>query len=222
MEELIKYYESVESRLAALDARISELLMRVEVLEEAAEHEAEQEARIAELMVRVEALEAAANQKEEDEVEVELVFNEEEEAVAENPVEEEPEADEEPEAVEEAVKPVSVEEAAEPAAVEEKVEPVSVEEKEEEQPVASEEPAKAPTTFAPVDDLRKAISLGDRFLYVRELFGNQGEKLQIAIDEINKLNSLDEACSWIDKHYHWDKESKAYELFLNALKRRFA
>ena len=73
----------------------------------------------------------------------------------------------------------------------------------------------------PVDDIRKAISLGDRFLFVRELFANNGEELQKTIDILNGLSSLNEALAWIDAHQRWDKESKAYELFVNVLRRRF-
>ena len=73
----------------------------------------------------------------------------------------------------------------------------------------------------PINDIRKAISLGDRFLFQRELFQGDGEKMNKTIDSLNKLNSLDEAIAYINKKFAWDKESQAYELFTNILKRRY-
>ena len=72
-----------------------------------------------------------------------------------------------------------------------------------------------------VDDMRKAMSLGDRFLFQRELFQGDGEKMNKTIDQLNGLKSMDEAMLYIGKRFQWDTESQAYELFLNILKRRF-
>ena len=72
-----------------------------------------------------------------------------------------------------------------------------------------------------VSDIKKAISLGDRFLFQRELFGGNGELMAKTIADLNKLNSLDEADAYITKRFSWDTESSAYELFYNILKRRW-
>ncbi len=73
----------------------------------------------------------------------------------------------------------------------------------------------------PVEDIRKAISLGDRFLFQRELFAGNGELMNKTIDKLNTLSSLDEALAYINKNFSWDSESQAYELFINILKRRW-
>ena len=72
-----------------------------------------------------------------------------------------------------------------------------------------------------VTDLRHAISLGDRFLFQRELFSQNGELMQKTLDVLNKQAHFDAAIAYIDKHFDWDKESPTYELFINALHRRF-
>ena len=72
-----------------------------------------------------------------------------------------------------------------------------------------------------MSDIRRAISLGDRFLFQRELFAGNGEKMQKALDELNELKSMDEAVQYI-AHFEWDKDSSTYELFINVLKRRFS
>ena len=72
-----------------------------------------------------------------------------------------------------------------------------------------------------VSDIKKAISLGDRFLFQRELFGGNGELMAKTIADLNKMNSLDEADAYIKAHFNWAEDSNAYELFYNILKRRW-
>jgi len=73
---------------------------------------------------------------------------------------------------------------------------------------------------APVNDIRHAISLGDRFLFQRELFAGNGEQMQKTLDEINRLRSYKDAVAYIER-FGWNTESSTYELFLNVLRRRF-
>lgn len=73
-----------------------------------------------------------------------------------------------------------------------------------------------------VEDIRKGITMGDRFLFQRELFGNNGELMNKTIDALNKLGSLEEAMAYTQQKFpNWNKESNAYELFTNLLKRRW-
>ena len=71
-----------------------------------------------------------------------------------------------------------------------------------------------------VDDIRKAISLGDRFLYQRELFGQNAELMQRTLTELNALGSFDEAMNYIAQ-FGWDQESNSYQQFIVTLHRRF-
>lgn len=89
------------------------------------------------------------------------------------------------------------------------------------EPPAPQKPVQASLFGAPVTDIRHAISLGDRFLFQRELFGGKGELMQKTIDKLNGLNSLGEALSYIHDNFSWDKDSSTYELFVNVLRRRF-
>ena len=92
---------------------------------------------------------------------------------------------------------------------------------------AKEEPAQEPTSSKamlygkPVSDIRQAISLGDRFLYQRELFGQNAELMQKTLNDLNALRSFDEAVSYIMTHFKWDAESNTYQQFLVTLHRRF-
>jgi hypothetical protein len=72
-----------------------------------------------------------------------------------------------------------------------------------------------------VDDIRQAISLGDRFLYQRELFGQNAELMQRTLTELNELGTFDEAVAYISAKFSWDTESSTYQQFLVTLHRRF-
>ena len=74
----------------------------------------------------------------------------------------------------------------------------------------------------PVSDIRKAISLGDRFLFQRELFASDGEKMSKTIDILNKMHSLEEATEYIEKHFQWQENNPATKLFTSVLHRRFS
>ena len=88
-------------------------------------------------------------------------------------------------------------------------------------PVIEEKPSpKAAIYGKAVDDIRLAISLGDRFLYQRELFGQNGELMQKTLTELNALHSFDEAMQYISR-FSWDTESNSYQQFIVTLHRRF-
>ena len=90
------------------------------------------------------------------------------------------------------------------------------------QPASRPIPQQTSLFGAAVEDIRQAISLGDRFLFQRELFAGNGELMQKTLDEINSLGSLSEAMDYVADNFEWDKESTAVQLFENVLKRRFS
>ena len=196
MEEVIKYFESLEARIAALE-----------------EAQQTNEAVIASLEAEVEELKgrpAAEPQVVEKSVEkpVEVI----KEVVVEKPVE--------------VIKEVIVEKPVVVAApIVEQPEPVAEPEPVKEEPVKEEpkeEPAspKAMLYGKPVDDIRQAISLGDRFLDHREFFSQNAELMQRTLTELNELGSFDEALQYIGQ-FGWDTESSTYQQFLVTLHRRF-
>lgn len=231
IQAIATYSAGLEKRIATLDKTIEELQKALNAANAAL---AVQRDLMEELEQRLVEVEARPAMDEEPEVEVELLMDddtEEPELVTAEVAEEEPVQETPAEAVEEpqeqlqeqlqpepATQPETV--VAEPAQEEPKVEPAPA--------VAPAEPVhtdahKANTAYgAPVTDLKQAISIGDRFLYQRELFGKNGELMQRTIADLNGLNTFDEAMEYIDRHFNWDKEQPSYELFVNALHRRFA
>ena len=138
------------------------------------------------------------------------------------PVVEEPTAEFEPEPVVEPAPAPAPEPAPAPApqpAPEVKTEPVV--EVKVEKPAPRPVPQQTSLFGTAVEDIRQAISLGDRFLFQRELFAGNGELMQKTLDEINTLSSLGEAMGYVRDNFEWDKDSTAVQLFENVLKRRF-
>jgi len=234
MNELIKYFEALEARLSAQEARIAaleqylneknqivdqlakELLGMSEVLDAMGEHLKKVDAALAEDL----------QQSVEPEVEVELVYPEDEQ---EAPAEPAPVVELQPadEPIVEVVPAPEIEEQPEEKPVEEPVaepEPEPVKEESVQVPQEEAPKPKAPQQTslfgAPVTDIRQAVSIGDRFLFQRELFAGSAENLQKALTELNSLHSFDEAMAAIEK-YGWDKQSPTFELFVNVLRRRF-
>ena len=90
------------------------------------------------------------------------------------------------------------------------------------QPAKGAQPLQTSLFGPAVEDIRQAISLGDRFLFQRELFAGNGELMQKTLDEINAFGSLNEAMDYVLDNFDWDKESTAVQLFENVLKRSFS
>lgn len=222
MQELIQYFETLEARITGYEARIAALEAEKQAAEAriaALEAEKEKNQRVlTALKADIEELQSRPYVEIEDEdedFEVEEPIEEEEfvaKEVAEEPVAEAPKV-EEPKVEEPKVEEPVVEE------------PKAEEPQQElfEEPVAEKEPAapKAMLYGKPVDDIRLAISLGDRFLYQRELFGQNAELMQRSLTVLNELHSFEEALNYISSHFQWDTESNTYQQFLVTLHRRF-
>lgn len=212
MQELIQYFQTLEARITGYEARIAALEAEKQAAEAriaALEAEKEKNQRVlTALKADIEELQSRPYVEMEDE---------DEDFEVEEPIEEE----------EVVAKEVAEEPVAEAPKVEEpKVEEPKAEEPQQElfeEPVAEKEPAapKAMLYGKPVDDIRLAISLGDRFLYQRELFGQNAELMQRSLTVLNELHSFEEALNYISSHFQWDTESNTYQQFLVTLHRRF-
>ena len=207
--------EALEQKFSALEQRVSNLQLTVDSLQATNE---QLQSTINTLQAELAALAAAGvvAQTTEPEVEIELVIEEEPELLdepAEEPIEEESVA--EPQEELEPLEPLDLE-----ASQETPVEAIAEESKAEPSPRPM--PQQTSLFGAAVKDIRQAISLGDRFLFQRELFAGNGELMQKTLDEINSLNSLSEAMDYVVDNFEWDKESTAVQLFENVLKRRFS
>lgn len=184
MEEVIKYFEGLEERIATLEAELASLEAELDEIKNRPAPTPQVIEKVVEKIV---------------EKPVEIVKEVIKEVTKPEPVEEKPEPVVEPQPV---------------------VEPEPVKEEPKEEPKEEVASPKAAVYGKAVSDIRLAISLGDRFLYQRELFGQNAELMQRTLTELNELGAFDEAMSYISR-FDWDTESSTYQQFVVTLHRRF-
>ena len=72
-----------------------------------------------------------------------------------------------------------------------------------------------------VKDIRSAISLNDRILFINSLFDEDPMLFQAVLTRINSMSSLDEAVGYIkEERPSWDMESDEVYRFMMAVRRR--
>jgi hypothetical protein len=80
-------------------------------------------------------------------------------------------------------------------------------------------------TEAPIRDLKKAIGINDRFLYINELFRGDENMYERSIKTINGFSILPEAEYWIQRELKvkigWNQDSETVKQFDQLVKRRF-
>jgi len=78
----------------------------------------------------------------------------------------------------------------------------------------------------PVRDLKKAISINDRYLFINHLFRGDENMYERSIKTINGFNIFPEAQYWIQRELKvklsWLEDNPTVQLFDQLVKRRFA
>ena len=223
MQEVIKYFEAIEARLAALEAKEQTLLEQEQTLQ-AWENRLQRLEKVQqENMIKLQAVGTHVNTMLQT---LKALETRQSEAVsvaapmpAPQPIQEEAPIVE-PVAIEQPTPQPAIEEVKdiesiqEPRVKEPRVEEPRVEKEEEVVPKAS-------IYGKAVTDIRQAISIGDRFLYQRELFAQNAELMQRTLNELDQLHSFAEAMDYINMRFQWDQESNTYQQFIVTLHRRF-
>jgi hypothetical protein len=80
-------------------------------------------------------------------------------------------------------------------------------------------------TEVPVKDLKKAIGINDRFLYINELFRGDESMYERSIKTINGFSILPEAEYWIQRELKvklgWSDHNETVQQFTQLVRRRF-
>jgi len=78
----------------------------------------------------------------------------------------------------------------------------------------------------PIKDLRKAIGINDRFVFISELFRGDEAMYERSIKTINSFNIFPEAQYWINRELivklGWDADSETVKHFYHLVRRRFS
>ena len=78
---------------------------------------------------------------------------------------------------------------------------------------------------AKVGDLTKAISINDKFIYIKELFHNRGEDFSASIRQLNECKNLEDAFDCLEQlkqKFFWDTKTDAYLSFCDLLRRKYS
>lgn len=72
-----------------------------------------------------------------------------------------------------------------------------------------------------VKDIRSAISLNDRLLFIKSLFGDDPALFLSTLDRLNSMGTLDEAADFIRSAFpSWDMDSEVVYRFMMAVRRK--
>ncbi len=72
----------------------------------------------------------------------------------------------------------------------------------------------------PVDELRGAIGVNDRFLLIRDLFAGDAAAYERAIDRLEEFDDLDDCMIHIAENYAWNPNSDGARLLTDLLERK--
>lgn len=223
MQEVIKYFEAIEARLAALEAKEQTLLEQEQTLQAWENRLQRLEKAQQENMIKLQAVGTHVNTMLQT---LKALETRQSEAVsvaapmpAPQPIQEEAPI----------VEPVAIEQPTPQPVIEEVKDIESIQDPKVEEPRVEEPRVEKEEEVAPkasiygkaVTDIRQAISIGDRFLYQRELFAQNAELMQRTLNELDQLHSFAEAMDYINMRFQWDQESNTYQQFIVTLHRRF-
>jgi hypothetical protein len=73
----------------------------------------------------------------------------------------------------------------------------------------------------PIKDISSAISLNDKFLYIKELFGNDGNLYKQTIEILNNSGDFNSAIKYLDNHFQWDFNDFQVQKIIELVHRRY-
>jgi len=78
----------------------------------------------------------------------------------------------------------------------------------------------------PLNDIKKAIGINERFLFANVLFNGDMNAFSKAVEELNHLESISDAIRLMDEElsskYHWNEEDETVVAFKTLVSRRFS
>jgi hypothetical protein len=78
----------------------------------------------------------------------------------------------------------------------------------------------------PIKDLRKAIGINDRYLYINELFNGDEAMFERSVKTLNQFSILPEAEFWMQRELRiklgWKEDNTLVQQFVQLVRRRFS
>ncbi len=73
----------------------------------------------------------------------------------------------------------------------------------------------------PVDDLRKALDINDKFLLVRDLFEGDDHACDMALDFMSECPTFDDCMIYIAENFAWNPNSDGAKLLMELIERKY-
>jgi hypothetical protein len=73
----------------------------------------------------------------------------------------------------------------------------------------------------PIQDISSAISLNDKFIFIRELFKGDKSQYLETIQILNNFDTYENAIGFLNENFDWDEEDPNYERLKELVKRKF-
>jgi hypothetical protein len=71
-------------------------------------------------------------------------------------------------------------------------------------------------------DLKKSLSLNDRFRFQRDIFAGNAYLMEETLDYLSDLHSLDESIGYLNAHFYMNWEDESVVAFREILEKRFS
>ncbi len=78
-------------------------------------------------------------------------------------------------------------------------------------------------SFQKIASIKESLNINQKFMFTKVLFYGDFESFSRAVDDLDKLASMDEALHYLESHSSgWDRESREFHEFMEMVERRFA
>lgn len=74
----------------------------------------------------------------------------------------------------------------------------------------------------PIKDINSAIGINDKFIFIKELFGNDKEHYHETIQVLNNFDTFENALEFLNENFNWDSEDPNYERLKELVRRKYS
>jgi len=74
----------------------------------------------------------------------------------------------------------------------------------------------------PLKDISSAISLNEKYLFIKELFNNDSDLYHKTLEKLNNAPNFNEAIRYLDGRFEWDFDEEQVQRLLELVRRRYA
>ena len=74
----------------------------------------------------------------------------------------------------------------------------------------------------PINDINNAIGLNDKFIFIRELFGNNKELYHETIQVLNNFDTFENAVTFLNENFDWAEDDTNFERLKELVRRKYS